>query len=417
MQEEMKIDYLDISKIKPYKRNAKKHPQEQINQIVKSIEQFGNNDPIAVWGDQNVIVEGHGRYLALKQMGVTGEIPVIHLDHLTDEERRVYGLVHNKLTMNSDFDFDLLEMEFNDIDPDLFDMADFGFFQDDEQEEKKSAEVTEDDFDESTVTEAICKRGQVWQLGEHRLMCGDSTSSEDVEKLMNGEKANISFTSPPYNADHMDVPCSAERGGGTQKSTQKKYLADNDKRTEDDYFEFLCENMNLLLEQSDEVFYNIGVGSGSKSAIAKLLNHYSDQFKELMYWVKENPMPVIIESVVSSSTELILCFGKNGTRSFNHFKDRMFHGVITGLSAATTNKYADIHKATFPVYLPFAIISRFTPNHGSVLDCFGGTGTTMIACEQLSRRCFMMEIEPRYCDVIIKRWEDFTGKKAELLEE
>lgn len=134
MDVELKIDYLDISKINPYKRNAKKHPQKQINQIVKSIEQFGNNDPIAVWGDKNVIVEGHGRYLALKQMGVTGEIPVIHLDHLSEEERRVYGLVHNKLTMNSDFDFDLLELEFNDIDPDLFDMADFGFFQDDGQE-------------------------------------------------------------------------------------------------------------------------------------------------------------------------------------------------------------------------------------------------------------------------------------------
>lgn len=129
MTDEMRIDYLDIDKIKPYKRNAKKHPQEQIDQIVKSIEQFGNNDPIAVWGKDNVIVEGHGRYLALKQMGVTGEVPVIHLDHLTDDERRVYGLVHNKLTMNSGFDYEKLDLEFNDIDPELFDMAEFGFFE------------------------------------------------------------------------------------------------------------------------------------------------------------------------------------------------------------------------------------------------------------------------------------------------
>ena len=310
---------------------------------------------------------------------------------------------------------DILAAEFEDL-ADFFEMADFGFdtFGD---EEDAPAEVVEDEAPEVDEGDPVCQRGQVWVLGNHRLMCGDSTSVEDVSKLMNGERAEISFTSPPYNADHMDVPCSESRGGGTQKSTQKKYLADNDKRSEDEYFEFLHSNLDLLLEHSDEIFYNIGVGAGSKTAIAKLLNHYTSQFKEMMYWVKENPMPVIVESVVSSATELILCFGKNGTRSFNHFNDRMFHGVVSGLSAATSNKYADIHKATFPVYLPSAIISRFTTSQGIVFDCFGGTGTTMIACEQLNRRCFMMELDPHYCDVIIKRWENLTGQTAVLAEE
>lgn len=213
----------------------------------------------------------------------------------------------------------------------------------------------------------------------------------------------------------MDIPLSAERGGGTQKSTQVKYLSDDDKRTDEEYFAFLSENMTELLNNAHEVFYNIGVASGSKKAIAELLYSFNDNFKELMYWEKENPMPVILENVISSSVELIIAFGNNGKRNFQHFNDRMFHGVIHGLSASTSNKYADIHKATFPVYLPHEIMTRFCDKDGTVLDCFGGTGTTLIACEQSGRKCYMMELDPRYCDVIIERWENLTGRKAELI--
>ena len=204
---------------------------------------------------------------------------------------------------------------------------------------------------------------------------------------------------------------SQERGGGFNKATQKKYLNDDDTKTNEEYNDFLCANIDTLLMYSKEIFYNIGVGAGSKSAIANILSKYVNNFKELMYWKKENPMPVIVESVVSSAVELIICLGQNGSRSFEHFNDRMFHGVISG-NSASSNKYADIHKATFPIYLPSEIIKRFTDEDGMVLDCFGGTGTTMMACEQLNRKCFMMELEPRYVDVIINRWETFTGQKA-----
>lgn len=215
----------------------------------------------------------------------------------------------------------------------------------------------------------------------------------------------------------MDVAFSDERGGGIQKGTQKKYLNDDDEKTEEEYLDFLYSNLDILLMFSDEVFYNIGVGAGSKTAIAELLKHYKEQFKDLMYWEKENPIPVIVESVISSAVELIICLGKNGTRSFNHFKDRLFHGVIKGMSASTSNKYAGVHKATFPVYLPSEIITRFTEEGGSVLDCFGGTGTTLIACEQLNRVCYMSELEPTYCDIIIDRWETLTGEKAILIND
>ena len=406
-ERELKIEYVDIDSIKPSGRNAKQHPTEQIEQIKKSIIDYGMNDPIGVWHGE--IVEGHGRHIALKELGKK-KVPIIRLDELTDEQRREYMLVHNKTTMNSDFDVDILNIELEDLTDFDAEFYDFELpFGDD-----SSDEIVEDEIPEKVETR--CKLGDLWQLGNHRLICGDSTDVAIIDRLMDGVKADISITSPPYNADHMDVPKSKERGGGTQKSTQKKYLADNDKRTDDEYFEFLCANIDVLLTASQEVFYNIGVGSGSKVAIARILNHYQNQWKEMMYWVKDNPMPVITESVISSATELIICFGENGSRSFKYFNDRLFHGVINGHSAALSNEYADIHKATFPIYLPSEIIKRFTPSNGTVLDSFGGTGTTLIACEQLNRKCYMAELDPHYCDVILERWENFTGSKAVLLQ-
>lgn len=407
----LKIEYVSKDQLKPYAKNAKLHTDDQVEQIKRSIEEFGFNDPIAVWHEDEII-EGHGRLLAVMEMPEIETVPIIRLDDLTDEQRRAYMLVHNKLTMNTDFDFELLDSELGDI-LDI-DMSEFGF--DIEIEEEDPIEAVEDNYEPIDV-ESRCKTGDVWQLGKHRLICGDSTDINVFEKLLDGGKADICITSPPYNAGHMDVNLSAERGGGVQKGTQKKYINDDDTQTDAEYFDFLCANLDALLSYCNEVFYNIGVGAGSKKAIAELLYHYQDQFKDLMYWKKENPMPVIVESVISSAVELIICLGSNGSRSFNAFNDRLFHGVIEGLSASTTNKYADVHKATFPVYFPSEVISRFTKKDGTVVDCFGGTGTTMIACEQLNRKCYMIELEPLYCDIILQRWENFTGQKAVLIKE
>lgn len=394
-----------LADITPYENNPR-HNDNAVEAVKESIKQCEYIAPIIV-DEDSVILAGHTRAKALAELGKT-DADVMVVSGLTDEQKRKYRLLDNKTNELASWDIDKLEIELEDID---FDGFDFGF---EVEEIESGTEVIEDDYEPEDV-ETRCKLGDLWQLGDHRLICGDSTDVNVIDNLMNGEKADIVVTSPPYNADHLDVPLSLERGGGTQKATQKKYLADNDKRTDDEYFEFLCANIDILLANATEIFYNIGVAAGSKTAITRLLNHYQNQFKELMYWVKDNPMPVITESVISSATELIICFGENGSRAFNHFKDRMFHGVINGHSAALSNEYADIHKATFPVYLPSEIIQRFTPKNGSVLDCFGGTGTTMIACEQLNRKCYMCELDERYCDVIIERWEKFTGQKAVLL--
>lgn len=398
-----------VSDIVPYERNSRTHSAEQVKQIADSIEEFGFLNPCLIDKDYNLIT-GHGRVLAAKELGLQS-VPCVFVEGLTEEQRRAYIIADNRLTELGGWDMDLVFEELSDLDDLGFDIELTGFCLPEE-----IPEVIEDDFNEDAIPdEPRTKLGDLWQLGDHLLICGDSTSADVFEKLLNGNKADICITSPPYNAGHMDVNLSAERGGGVQKGTQKKYINDDDTQTDEDYANFLFANIDLLLINADEVFYNIGVGAGSKKAIAQILYCYQDQFKELMYWKKDNPMPVIVESVISSAVELIICLGSNGSRSFNSFNDRMFHGVVEGMSASATNKYADVHKATFPVYFPSEIISRFTKNNGTVLDCFGGTGTTMIACEQLKRKCFMIELEPLYCDIIIDRWEQFTGRKAVLL--
>ena len=198
MENKLKVEYVDIDTIKPYKNNAKLHPKEQIEQIKKSIENFGMNDPIGIWN--NEIVEGHGRILACKELGYK-QIPVIKLDHLTDEERKSYIIAHNKLTMNSDFDIDILRTELENLKELDFDLELTGFNVDELDDifkVEEEQEIIEDDFEVELPEEPKAKYGDIYQLGSHRLMCGDSTKEEDVEKLMNGTKADMVFTDPPY---------------------------------------------------------------------------------------------------------------------------------------------------------------------------------------------------------------------------
>jgi len=170
------------------------------------------------------------------------------------------------------------------------------------------------------------------------------------------------------------------------------------------------------MDSSVEVFYNIGLVEGNKKAIIKILNHFIGRVKDIIYWEKTTVAPHIQPGVINNLVEFILCFG-NGKRKFENatFSQGSYWNVIKGKNASG-NEYAKIHKATFPMYLPENIISNFTHPGGLVINSFGGTGTTLIACEQLNRTCYMMELDPKYCDVIIKRWEDFTGQKA-ILEE
>ena len=205
----LKIETLPISSIRPYDRNARKHQDEDVSAIVASIEEFGFNDPIGVWSKDNIIVEGHGRLLAAKKLGMK-EVPCIRLDHLSDEERRAYALAHNKTAELSLWDWDKLDLELKNIED--IDMTVFGFEIDEED-----PETVDDDYEVELPDEPVAKRGDIYQLGKHRLMCGDSTMIDDVDKLMNGELADAVFTDPPWNVNYGTQDHPSWKGGADRQ--------------------------------------------------------------------------------------------------------------------------------------------------------------------------------------------------------
>lgn len=380
----LKIEYVDINTLKEYEKNAKLHPQEQIEQIKKSIQEFNMIDPIGVWKD-NSIIEGNGRYKACMQLGIK-EVPIIRLDHLSDEERKAYTLAHNKLTMNSDFDLDILNDELDDILN--IDMSDFGFDLDLEDEEEK--EIIEDDFDIEPPEEPKAKLGDIYQLGSHRLMCGDSTSEEDVAKLMNGNKADMVFTDPPYGYNYQS---------NMRKKTEKFDVIKNDNKILDfiepvkkinNGFIFVCTTWKVL------------------DKWIPLFNKYYD-LSNMIIWNKGGGGIGDLKHTFSTDYEIILC-SNNGKEIIGK---RI--GSVWTVSKDSANEY--VHATQKPVELSALAIKNVSNEKDIVLDVFGGSGSTLIACEQLNRKCFMMELDPKYVDVIIKRWEEFTGKKAVLIKE
>jgi site-specific DNA-methyltransferase (adenine-specific) len=374
----LQVEYVPITEIKPYRRNAKLHPQEQIEQIKNSMKEFGNIDPIGVWHDE--IVEGHGRYEALKQMGVK-EIPIIRLDDLTDEQRRAYSLAHNKLTMNSDFDVALLDTELAEIE--AIDMTLLGF---DDKEEETPQEVVEDDFDEEPPAEPIAKYGDLYQLGRHRLMCGDSTKIDDVEKLMDGYIADLLLTDPPYGIDVVGGSKPFGKVGGeniVKANTYATIIGDDTTETAKLNYE-ICKN----LTQNQIVFGG---------------NYFTDFLHPSRCWIvwdKQNTGNFADAELAWTSFEKSV---------------KMYHFMWNGLMRAGDRKAEGkkrMHPTQKPVGLMADIIKDFIQDGNAVLDCFGGSGSTLIACEQMGKTCYMMELSPNYIDVIINRWEQFTGQKA-----
>ena len=406
----MEIIEKSVETLIPYIKNSRTHSDAQIAQIAASIKEFGWTNPILVDGD-NGLIAGHGRLLAARKLGMD-KVPTIEIAHLSENQKKALIIADNKLALNSDWDNNLLMIELQELDSEDFDLSVLGFDQNELDALLNPIEPTTGLTDEDAVPdvpeEPKTKLGDVYILGNHRLMCGDSTSIDDIEKLMDGNRADICFTSPPYNAGSLDIKGNAR--------TQKKYNSFDDNQTEDEYKDFVISNLNCIFSVCNEVLYNIGLVEGNKRVIVDVLAHYREQFKDIIYWKKNNVAPHIQGGVINNLVEFILCFG-DGKRKFQNaqFTQGSYYNVIEGSSAAG-NEFSKIHKATFPTYLPENIIQNFCPVKGSILDTFGGTGTTMIAAEKLSRKSYLMELDLKYCDVIVKRWEDFTGKKAILSE-
>lgn len=401
----MEIIELPIKALKPYKRNPRRN-DKAVEYVANSIRQFGFKVPIVI--DRNYeIVCGHTRWKAAKVIGLE-TVPCIMADDLNEDQIRAFRLADNKTAEMADWDFDLLELEFNDIDPELFDMSDFGFFQDDEEtEDKVPTEVTEDDFDETTVTESVCKRGQIWQLGEHRLMCGDSTSAEDVTRLMKGEKADMVFTDPPYGVNYAG---GVTIENGKIKSNDRETIK-NDALGYHDLYSFLSDVFSNLrtftkVKTPFYVFY-------AHSRTREFLNAFHDEGlkqRSIIIWHKIGGGYGDFMAQYMNAYEPCI-YGSNGD-SVNWYGPTN-EKTVWEIEKADKN---DLHPTMKPVALCGRAIQNSSLKNDIVLDVFGGSGSTLIACEQLDRRCFMMEISEHYCDVIIRRWEDFTGQKAELLE-
>lgn len=387
MNNNLIIEYVPIGDIKPYERNAKLHPQEQIEQIKNSIQEFGFDDPIAVWKD-NIVIEGHGRLIAAQELGYK-EIPVIRLDSLTDEQRKAYMLVHNKLTMDTGFDLELLNIELGSIND--IDMTEFGFefemFSDD------SSEVVEDDYNEELPEEPKSKLGDIYQLGRHRLMCGDSTNVEQVKVLTNGDLVDMLLTDPPYNVAY-------------EGKTKDKLKIKNDNMEDTAFRQFLCSAFSAANEvmKAGAVYY-IWHSDSEGYNFRGACHDIGWQVREVLIWNK-NSM-VLGRQDYQWKHEPCLYGWKDGA-SHLWASDRKQTTVI---DFNKPNK-SDIHPTMKPVGLFDYQIQNNTKGGDIVLDLFNGSGTTIIACEQNGRKAYCMELDPKYVDAAIDRWEKFTGQKA-----
>ena len=395
------IDYVPIGDLKPYTGNAKLHPKEQIQQIKSSIKDFGFNDPIAVWKD-NEIIEGHGRLIAAQELGLT-EVPIIRLDDLTDQQRRAYMLAHNKLTMNSDFDLELLTKEIESIID--FDMTDFGFdsLLDDDT-------VVEDDYTPDVPEEPKTKLGEIYQLGRHRLMCGDSTSETDVQALLGGQEMDMVLTDPPYNVNYQ--------------GTAGTIINDNMKSNE--FRQFLRKafvNIRQALKKgcTFHIWYADSEGYNFRGACADA----GLIVRQQLIWVKNSAtigrqdFQHQYESVLSglsldeAAQELQegfspCLYGWKDGKAHNWYKKRKERDVMFFDKPRASKE----HPTMKPVLLFDYEMQCNTKPGDNVLDLFGGSGTLIIAAEQNKRNAYVMEFDPKYADVIIDRWEKFTGQKA-----
>lgn len=395
-------DWIDPAEVTPYAQNAKKHDERQIRNIANSIKRFGWHQDCVLTKDK-VVVIGHGRMLAALEIGC--KIPYHTVDkdadELTEEDIRELREADNLTNAMTGFDVDLLSLDFSELGFEGFDfdMSDFGF-EDIRGGVSDTEPAEEDDFDADAPVEAKAKLGDIYQLGRHRLMCGDSTDINAVDGLMDGEKADMVFTDPPYNI----------------ASDSKNYAADCSKAMEqlsnsewDKNFDISGALSCIFAAMSENVSVYICTSHFLAGTIWEWMRQWAGYYSYCI-WAKPNPMPSLSKRHWTWNTELI-CYGTRGKHTFN------FPGEGHALSTWTINKLngATGHPTEKPVAVPSMAITHSSKAGDIILDLFGGSGSTLIAAEQLNRTCYMMELDPHYVDVIIARWENLTGEKAVLI--
>jgi len=383
MTQNRKLEWRSISSLIPYARNSRTHSDEQIAQIAASIKEFGWTNPILVDGD-NGIIAGHGRLSAARKLGHE-EVPVIELKDLTETQRKAYIIADNRLALNAGWDNEMLTIELNDLLADGFALDILGF-DPKEIDALLEPEVVEGLTDEDAIPdvseEPKTKLGDIYKLGNHRLMCGDSTSIDAVDKLMDGDRPDMIFTDPPYNIDYQDV-------------SDKRDKIKNDKMEDSAFVDFLIQTLY-----------------GCETMYVCCSWHYSHLFREAMEKIGRKPKAMIVWNKVNHAQHLDKYFKQH--EIIFYYGDYGGQKTLRGDIWTIKRQKNTVHPTMKPVEL-IEMSLEDNPGKKIVFDMFGGSGSTMIACEKQGKHARLMELEPKYCDVIVKRWEDFTGKKAELI--
>lgn len=389
---------VSIESLIPYALNSRTHSDAQVAQIAASIREFGFTNPVLIDEQMNLIA-GHGRVLAARKLGMS-DVPAVVVTGLDERKRRALIIADNKLAMNAGWDEDALRVELEDL------AADYGEligFSEEELTLLLQPEQVEGQTDEDAVPdvpdEPKTKLGDVWLLGRHRLMCGDSTSIDAVDKLM-PETANMIFTDPPYLMDFT---------GGIHADGSKSFNAKhggikNDKMSKQDGNDFLDAINSVILAKVDGAFYITFYRLGIDQYYASF-SRTGLKCRSLIIWDKGNH--TLSNSDYMSMYEPMF---------YGWVKSHKFYGGKNGMDIWRIKRTAknDLHPTMKPVELCEKAVEDGSQINGIVLDLFGGSGSTLVACEKLNRMCRIMELDPKYCDVIVKRWQDFTGKEATL---
>jgi len=378
-----KIETRLVADLIPYAANSRTHSDAQVAQIAASIKEFGWTNPILI-DDDNTIIAGHGRLLAARKLGME-EVPAIILDHLTKAQQRALVIADNQLALNAGWDMDMLKAEIEDLSLEDFNLDLLGFdekFLDGLLEPEPTAGLTDEDAVPEVPETPKTVLGDVWVLGNHRLMCGDSTSIDAVEKLMDGAKADMVFTDPPYGVDYKGI--------------------NNDDRSGLDELLRGAFSSYLATSKSGAAIY---VFHSDKCAdIFHSVFREFFHFSSMVIWAK-NSLTLSRTDYQSQHEPCLYGWMKGGTHTF--YGDRKQVSVWR-----FDKERVEGHTTPKPVALIERALSNSSKGGDTVTDLFGGSGSTLIACEKISRDCRMMELDPKYCDVIIKRWQDFTGQKA-----
>jgi DNA modification methylase len=386
----MEIKEVEVTALIPYAKNSRTHDDAQVAQIAASIKEFGWTNPILIDGDKGIIA-GHGRLMAARKLKMD-KVPVIELSGMTDAQKKAYVIADNRLALNAGWDNAMLTIELQDLEDEGFDLSLTGFDDSELDALLNPIEETEGLTDEDAVPdvpdEPKTKLGDIYILGNHRLMCGDSTSIDAVEKLVAGTTIDLCYTDPPYGIN--------EKGDRTARKTG---LAKNHnfKDFKDDTIDYAVEAYQIVegvLQVKRQVWWG-----------ANYYCHALPQSNNWFVWDKR-----VEDKMADTQSDCELAWVKSKWSSV-----RIFRHLWKGFNKDSERNQQRVHPTQKPVALAEWSFDYFK-EVSTVLDLFGGSGSTLMACEKTNRHCLMMEFEPHYCDVIVKRWEDFTGKQAILAE-